>query len=43
MMYYEVQNLLPDYAELTISDDKKLIRIGSPQMIYFEYGVQSLY
>ena len=32
-----------EYAEPAISDDKKLIRIGSPQMIYFENEEHSLF
>lgn len=33
----------PKYAQPAISDDKKLIRLGSPQMIYFENEEHSLY
>jgi hypothetical protein len=32
-----------DYAAPAISDDKRLIRIGSPEMIYFENEEHSLY
>ncbi|PKF63512.1 hypothetical protein CW745_01280 [Psychromonas sp. psych-6C06] len=32
-----------EYAQPAISDDKKLIRIGSPQMIYFENEEHSLF
>jgi hypothetical protein len=32
-----------EYAQPAISDDKQLIRIGSPQMIYFENEEHSLY
>jgi len=39
-----VLKILPDdYAAPAISDDKKLIRIGAPEMIYFENEEHSLY
>jgi len=32
-----------DYAQPSVSDDKNLVRIGSPEMIYFENEEHSLY